>query len=159
PFARGASQAVTIRQEPNSPRRDRVPELTEADRARMLLEVKSRLESPAGDGVALVSHQEQPKQRAPVRSRPVSRKPRNPLLDDVASAACFSPDDEDSADGPPRDVRAAAGARSVRHAARHLLDDEDAGAPPDSAEPGPVRSWQKRTAPAPATHVLDDASR
>jgi hypothetical protein len=159
PYARGASQAVAFQQDAQPRQHGRAPELTEADRARMIREVQARLESETGDAISLVSHDEQSDQPSPVRSRPTSRRSRNPLADDdqppMAQRESEQREDDELSDP---EAPAAAGARSARQSAKHPLDDDDSLVPTNSP---PIRSGQAPSANAPkkpAAHLLDEAS-
>jgi hypothetical protein len=160
PFARGASQAVAIQNDAQPQRRGRVAELTEADRARMIRDVKARLEPESDDGVSLVSHEEQSDRPAPVRSRAARKKPRNPLLDEDQSPEPAG-DQGRAEEAPHGEARSAGAAPSVRRSLKHLLEEgEDAAI--ESDDPEPDRAWRKRGAGASGrqpAHVLDDARR
>jgi hypothetical protein len=124
----------------------------------MIREVQARLESETGDAISLVSHDEQLEQPSPKRSRPTSRRPRNPLADeDQSSAAQRESEQHDVDESSDPDEPAAAGARSVRHAAKHPLDEDDSLDPTDSP---PARRQLTPGANAPkkpAAHLLDEA--
>jgi hypothetical protein len=158
PHARGASQAVAIQQDSQPRQRGRAAELTEADRARMIRELKARLESETGDSISLVSHDEQSDGASPVRSRTTGRRTPNPLADDDQSTTAQRESEQHDVDeSSDPDEPAAAGARSVRHAAKHPLDEDDSLDPTDSP---PARRQLTPGANAPkkpAAHLLDEA--